>query len=131
MTDSPLFPVPEAWQKTAWINKEKYQDMYRESIDQPDQFWAQQASEFLTWDSPWETVSNFDFPAGQASWFTGGKLNVAVNCIDRHLAHRADQTALIWESDEPTDDKTITYACLLYTSPSPRDRTRSRMPSSA
>ena len=110
MSDSSLFPVSEYWQKTAWINKEKYQDMYRQSIDQPDQFWAQQASEFLTWDSPWTAISSYDFPTGQATWFAGGKLNVAVNCIDRHLEHRADQTALIWEGDEPTDDKTVTYA---------------------
>ncbi len=110
MSDSSLFPVSEYWQETAWINKEKYQDMYRQSIDEPDQFWAQQAKEFLTWESPWTTVSSYDFPTGQANWFAGGKLNVAVNCIDRHLEHRADQTALIWEGDEPTDDKTITYA---------------------
>ncbi len=110
MSESSLFSVPEHWQQTAWINEEKYQDMYRQSIDQPDQFWAQQASEFLSWDSPWQTVSSYDFCAGEASWFAGGKLNVAVNCIDRHLERRADQTALIWEGDEPTDDKSITYA---------------------
>jgi acetyl-CoA synthetase len=103
-------PVPSHWQETAWINKEKYQQMYQQSIDQPDLFWSEQASEFLTWDTPWQTVSNYDFAAGEATWFGGGKLNVAVNCIDRHLASRADQTALIWEGDEPSDDKNITYA---------------------
>ena len=103
-------PVPSHWQETAWINKEKYQQMYQQSIDQPDLFWSEQASEFLTWDTPWQTVCNYDFAAGEATWFGGGKLNVAVNCIDRHLASRADQTALIWEGDEPSDDKNITYA---------------------
>ena len=103
-------PVPSHWQETAWINKEKYQQMYQQSIDQPDLFWSEQASEFLTSDTPWQTVCNYDFAAGEATWFGGGKLNVAVNCIDRHLASRADQTALIWEGDEPSDDKNITYA---------------------
>ncbi len=64
----------------------------------------------MTWDTPWQTVCNYDFAAGEATWFGGGKLNVAVNCIDRHLASRADQTALIWEGDEPSDNKNITYA---------------------
>ncbi|MGB1402342.1 MAG: acetate--CoA ligase [Porticoccaceae bacterium] len=103
-------PVPSHWQENAWINKEKYQQMYQQSIDQPDRFWAEQASEFLTWETPWQTVCHYDFAAGEAAWFGGGKLNVAVNCIDRHLASRADQIALIWEGDEPSDDKKITYA---------------------
>ena len=103
-------PVPSHWQEDAWINKEKYQQMYQQSIDQPDRFWAEQASEFLTWETPWQTVCHYDFAAGEAAWFGGGKLNVAVNCIDRHLASRADQIALIWEGDEPSDDKKITYA---------------------
>ena len=110
MSEFPSRPVPLHWHENAWINKEKYQQMYQQSIDQPDLFWSEQASEFLTWDTPWQTVCNYDFAAGEAKWFGGGKLNVAVNCIDRHLASRADQTALIWEGDEPSDDKNITYA---------------------
>ena len=110
MSEFPSRPVPLHWHENAWINKEKYQQMYQQSIDQPDLFWSEQASEFLTWDTPWQTVCNYDFAAGEATWFGGGKLNVAVNCIDRHLASRADQTALIWEGDEPSDDKNITYA---------------------
>ncbi len=109
MSEFPLHPVPEHWQKTAWIDKDRYREMYLQSIEQPDEFWAEQALNFLTWDRPWQTVSSYDFSAGEASWFAGGKLNVAVNCIDRHLDKRADQTALIWEGDEPTDDKIITY----------------------
>ena len=110
MSEFPSRPVPLHWHENAWINKEKYQQMYQQSIDQPDLFWSEQASEFLTWDTPWQTVCNYDFAAGEATWFGGGKLNVAVNCIDRHVASRADQTALIWEGDEPSDDKNITYA---------------------
>ena len=110
MSSLPLYPVPASWQESAWINKQKYTEMYRQSIDQPEQFWAEQAAEFLTWDAPWQTVSSYDFSAGEATWFGGGKLNVAVNCIDRHLPQRGGQTALIWEGDDPGDDKTVTYA---------------------
>jgi len=109
MSDVQLYPVPESWAKTAWINKETYQEMYRQSIDDPEQFWAKQAAEFLSWETPWLTVCDYDFAKGEAAWFQGGKLNVSVNCIDRHLAERSDQTALIWEGDEPTEDKKITY----------------------
>ena len=110
MSSLPLYPVPASLQDSAWINKQKYTEMYRQSVDQPEQFWAQQADEFLTWDTPWQTVCSYDFSAAEATWFGGGKLNVAVNCIDRHLPQRAGQTALIWEGDDPSDDKKITYA---------------------
>ena len=109
MPEVKLYTVPESWAKTAWINKENYQEMYRESVDDPEKFWAKQATEFLTWGTPWQTVCDYDFGKGEAAWFEGGKLNVSVNCIDRHLARRSDQTALIWEGDEPTEDKKITY----------------------
>jgi len=109
MSDFSIHPVPEHWRDNAWINKDRYQAMYRESIESPEKFWAQQAEEFLSWESPWQTVCDYSFERGEATWFGGGTLNVAVNCIDRHLDGRADQTALIWEGDEPTDDKKITY----------------------
>ena len=109
MSESAVYPVPEQWKENAWINQDRYQAMYQQSIENPDQFWAEQAAEFLQWESPWHTVRDVDFAKGEATWFGGGKLNVAVNCIDRHLAERADQTAIIWEGDEPTDDKKISY----------------------
>ena len=109
MSDGNLYSVPESWAKTAWINKEMYQEMYHQSVDDPEEFWANQAAKFLTWETPWQTVRDYDFAKGEAAWFEGGTLNVSVNCIDRHLAHRSDQTALIWEGDEPTEDKEITY----------------------
>ena len=109
MSESAVYPVPEQWKENAWINQDRYQAMYQQSIENPDQFWAEQAAEFLQWESPWHTVRDVDFAKGEATWFGGGKLNVAVNCIDRHLAKRADQTAIIWEGDEPTDDKKISY----------------------
>jgi acetyl-CoA synthetase len=109
MSEFPVHPVPEAWAKNAYIDKKTYREMYRRSIAEPDQFWAEQAELFLTWDQPWHSVSKSDLKKGEASWFAGGKLNVTVNCIDRHLATRGDQVAIIWEGDEPTDDRKITY----------------------
>ena len=112
MSDFPTHPVPQQWSHSAWIDDATYQAMYRQSVDNPDQFWGDQAAQFLTWDKPWKTVCRSEIEQGQAAWFEGGKLNVAVNCIDRHLVDRADQTAIIWEGDEPTDDAHISYAQL-------------------
>ena len=110
MSDFPTYPVPQQWSDSAWIDEATYEAMYRQSVDNPDQFWGDQAAQFLTWDKPWETVCRSDIEQGQAAWFEGGKLNVAVNCIDRHLVNRADQTAIIWEGDDPSDDAHISYA---------------------
>ena len=112
MSDFPTHPVPQQWSDSAWIDDATYQAMYRQSVDNPDQFWGDQAAQFLTWDKPWKTVCRSQIEQGQAAWFEGGKLNVAVNCIDRHLVDRDDQTAIIWEGDEPTDDAHISYAQL-------------------
>ena len=109
MSEFPVHPVSEAWAKNAHIDKKTYQEMYQRSITEPDQFWAEQAELFLSWEKPWNSVREFDFLKGDASWFAGGKLNVTVNCIDRHLETRGDQTAIIWEGDDPADDKNITY----------------------
>ena len=109
MSDTLIHPVTKQWKDNAWINQDRYQAMYRESIANPEKFWAKQAEEFLSWESPWQTVCDYNFERADATWFGGGTLNVSVNCIDRHLKERADQTALIWEGDEPTDDKKVTY----------------------
>ena len=109
MSDTLIHPVTEQWKDNAWINQDRYQAMYRESIKHPEEFWAKQAEEFLSWESPWQTVCDYNFERADATWFGGGTLNVSVNCIDRHLKERADQTALIWEGDEPADDKKVTY----------------------
>ena len=103
------YPVPEAFARQAHITADKYEQMYRQSVEQPEAFWAEQAREFLSWQQEWDQVVSADLAKGEAAWFAGGKLNVSVNCIDRHLDKRADQTALIWEGDDPSDDKTITY----------------------
>ena len=109
MSAESLFPVQPAVKLQAHITKEAYQALYKKSIAEPDAFWAEQAEEFLDWIAPWESVRSFDFSTGEAAWFSGGKLNVSVNCIDRHLAARGTQTAIIWEGDDPSVDKTISY----------------------
>ena len=109
MSEVHTYPVPEEFAANAHITLEKYQAMYKRSIEQPEEFWAEQAKEFLTWDKEWNSVKEFDFYKGEANWFDGGKLNVSVNCIDRHLETRGEQTAIIWESDDPAIDLSITY----------------------
>ena len=90
-----------------------YQEMYDKSVKDPEGFWAKQA-ERLDWMKKWDTVSNNDFTKAKISWFEGGKLNVSYNCLDRHIkAGFGDQTALIWEGNDPLTDKAISYSEML------------------
>ncbi len=109
---SSVYPVPESVRRSAHIDKETYESLYQQSISDPDTFWAEQAQTFLHWQQSWSTVREYDFHKGEARWFADAKLNVSENCIDRHLSERADQTAIIWEGDNPEDDQHITYAQL-------------------
>ena len=102
-------PVPAQLAASAHIDRERYRQLYQASLEQPDQFWSEQASQFLSWQTPWRSVVSGDFSKGEARWFDGGQLNVSVNCIDRHLATRADQVAFIWEGDDPNCSAEITY----------------------
>jgi len=104
-----VYNVPASIAQKAHIDKETYDSLYKQSIEDPDTFWAEQAKQFLSWQKPWKTVSEFDFKKGIARWFDGGQLNVAENCIDRHLETRGDQTAIIWEGDDPSESKHISY----------------------
>jgi len=106
-----LYKVPADIASNALISPEQYQQMYQQSIDDPDAFWAEQASELVSWDKPWDRVLDYSYDADNlyVKWFEGGKLNVCYNCIDKHLETRADQTAIIWEGDDPKTDKHITY----------------------
>ena len=106
---SETYPVPSSMKARTLIDEAAYDSMYQRSIADPDGFWADQASAFLNWQQPWQTVSEADIPSGNIRWFVGGQLNVSVNCIDRHLPHRGGQTAIIWEGDDPSDDLLITY----------------------
>ncbi|MGO0703789.1 acetate--CoA ligase [Pseudomonas paracarnis] len=109
MFDISTFPTADAVRRAAQLSQEDYQRLYRQSIDQPDTFWAEQAKGFLDWIKPWHSVQQSDIHTGAAQWFAGGQLNVSYNCIDRHLAQRADQPAFIWEGDDPSTSCTITY----------------------
>lgn len=110
MSDVPRYPVPEDFKKKTLIDNERYKSMYDASINNPDEFWSEQANQFLTWQKPWTQVTRSDLRKGKVEWFIDGKLNVSVNCIDRHLPARANQVAIIWEGDNPAEDKHITYA---------------------
>ena len=91
------------------IDSEKYQSMYKKSIESPDEFWSEQAEEFLSWNTKWDKVSDVDFSQGKIAWFEGATLNVSYNCLDRHLPERADQVAIIWEGDDPDSSESYTY----------------------
>ena len=106
---SEVYPVPSDMKARTLIDEATYDSMYQRSIADPDGFWSDQANAFLLWQRPWQTVSETDMPSGNIRWFDGGQLNVSVNCIDRHLPERAEQTAIIWEGDEPSDDTRISY----------------------
>ena len=109
MSDVKIYDVKPAIAMQAHITAETYKTMYQSSIEEPEIFWAEQAEQFLVWSQHWDTVMAYDYPKGSIRWFEGGKLNVSVNCIDRHLEARADQVAIIWEGDNPAHDKKITY----------------------
>ncbi len=100
---------PEVAEK-AWVTAQRYQEMYQQSIQNPDQFWATQA-ERLQWDQKWNQVKKVSFHSPvEIKWYLGGKLNVSVNCIDRHLAKNAQKTAIIWEADSPDEpSRKISY----------------------
>ena len=109
MSDMKIYPVHKDFKKQANIELKTYNNMYLESIENSDIFWSEQAKEFLNWQKSWNQVSSYDFSTGQASWFSEGKLNASVNCIDRHLPTKANQAAIIWEGDNPEDSEIISY----------------------
>lgn len=110
MSEAKLHPVSAEWASRAYIDAEKYRAMYKESIENPDAFWAEQAKR-IDWIKPFGTVKNttYQYPNVSIKWFEDGILNISANCIDRHLKDRADQVAILWEGDDPADDKKITY----------------------
>ncbi|KAL7268041.1 acetyl-coenzyme A synthetase 2 [Rhizina undulata] len=92
---------------------EEYKVQYKESIENPDKFWGEKARELLHWDIPFQTVSNGSFENGDVSWFLEGKLNASYNCVDRHAFKNPDKPAIIYEADEPSEGRIITYGELL------------------
>ena len=110
MSEVHLHPVPAEFAKNALIDKAKYEEMYKASIEDNEGFWAEHGKR-LDWIKPYTKVKdvNYNTPGVKIKWFYDGTLNASVNCLDRHLEKRGDQTAIIWEGDEPTDDEHVTY----------------------
>ena len=105
-----LHPVPGEWSERAWIDAKGYRTLYERSVADPQGFWSELGRR-IDWIKPYTRVKNTSFGPGDVSikWFEDGTLNVSANCIDRHLATRGDQVAIIWEGDDPAQDEQITY----------------------
>ncbi|MHB8883617.1 MAG: acetate--CoA ligase [Methylovirgula sp.] len=105
------YPVSAEWAQRAYIDAAKYAELYARSIKDPDGFWGEEARCRIDWIKPFTKVKNASFAPGAVSikWFEDGTTNVAMNCTDRHLATRGDKTAIIWEGDDPTQSRHITY----------------------
>ena len=105
-----VYPVSDDWAKKAWVDNDKYLEMYKASVADPEAFWAEHGKR-LDWIKPYTKVknTNYGYPDVSIKWFEDGTLNLSANCIDRHLDKRGDQVAIIWEGDDPKDDAKITY----------------------
>lgn len=104
------YAPPECVSTGAHISsQEEYEAMYKRSMEDPEAFWGKLAKENLTWFKDFHTVRQGSFEKGTLAWFTGGKINVSWNCLDRHIESRGDQVAIIWESDEPGKGRSFTY----------------------
>ncbi|MEQ8964722.1 MAG: acetate--CoA ligase [Azospirillaceae bacterium] len=109
-TDTSYFPVPDEVARQAWVDETGYRRMYDQSISDPEGFWGEHGKR-LTWMKPYTKVKDVSFKGDvHIRWFEDGTLNASYNCIDRHLATKADETAIIWEGDSPSDHKHISYA---------------------
>ena len=106
----PLYTVAESWAKHAHVDNAKYLEMYARSVRDPDGFWGEHGRR-IDWIKPYTRVKRTSFEPGNIAikWFDDGTTNVSMNCIDRHLAKRGDQVAIIWEGDDPRDSQKITY----------------------
>jgi acetyl-CoA synthetase len=111
MSESEVFPVSQEWAHRAFINADKYKELYHRSVTDPDGFWGDEARRRLDWIKPFTKVKNTSFGPGEVfiKWFEDGVTNVAHNCVDRHLEKRGDQVAIIWEGDDPSRSLNITY----------------------
>ena len=110
MSEVHVYKVPSQWKKQAYVDDAGYKKMYADSVKNPDKFWGKQAKR-LDWFKAPKKIKNvsYGYPKVSVKWYEDGVLNVSVNCIDRHLKKRGDQTAIIWEGDDPYFDKKITY----------------------
>ena len=110
MSDVHVYPVNQDIAKTAHADDDKYREMYQQSVINPEGFWREHG-QIVDWIKPYTKVKNTSFDTGHVDikWFEDGTLNVSANCIDRHLETRGDEVAIIWEGDDPADDKTLTF----------------------
>ena len=110
MSENELIPVKAGWSSRAYIDQAKYEEMYTQSISDPEDFWDKHGKR-LHWMKAYSKVKDVSYAHDNVHirWYYDGTLNASVNCLDRHLPERADQTAIIWEGDEPSDSKTLTY----------------------
>jgi acetyl-CoA synthetase len=105
-----VYPVPAEWRERAYVKAEDYARMYAQSVENPDAFWREQAQR-IDWIKPFTQVkeTSFDADSFGIKWFADGTLNIAANCLDRHLAERGDVPAILWAGDDPSESRTITY----------------------
>ncbi len=113
MSDREIYNPPKAISDRAYFqNMDQYTELYNQSIEDPEKFWAEEADKFV-WFKKWDQVRNYNYNVKNGpisiEWFKGGKTNITTNCLDRHLETRADQTAIIWEGNEPGTNRTLTY----------------------
>ena len=109
MSENLLFPVPDSVAANAWADNDKYLEMYQASVDDPETFWGEKGKR-IDWIKPYTQVKDVDYADdAKIKWYQDGTLNASYNCLDRHLETRGEQTAIIWEGDDPADDKTITF----------------------
>ena len=110
MTNTSIFPVPESVARNAWVDAAKYAKMYEASLADPVKFWGEHGKR-LHWIKPYTKVKDTSFEGDvRIRWFEDGTLNASYNCIDRHLRLRADQTAILWEGDSPSEHRHVSYS---------------------
>ena len=109
MNDEKIYPPSDSVKMRAHLDRDQYEALYQESIAAPESFWPKMANDFISWSQPWHTLTESNLNQGEAAWFVGGQLNACYNCVDRHLASRADQTAIIWEGDDPNQQDHISF----------------------
>ena len=107
---STIHPIPAEWAERAHVNADRYAAMYRASLEQPEQFWREESAR-IDWIKPWTKLGHCSFNEAEfgIEWFSDGTLNVSANCLDRHLAERGDTAAIIWEGDDPSQQRRLTY----------------------
>ena len=109
MNKEKIYNVPKDISEHSNVSESEFQVLYKQSVENPEEFWSSQAESYLDWDKKWEEVKNTNIEKGEIAWFSGGKLNASVNCIDRHLPKDKNKIAFIWEGDDPEESKNITY----------------------